>query len=240
MNIGGMAFGRGITFTSGGYSVRVTGDGKGNFRFKSNRVESGPLTGRASQIPFVRGLLAFGRIRMMLAVLLVALLADFGTLFGGEQAGAVEDIAGWAVFGILAVLIIVRLFFLHDVLRYHAAEHMAINTAEAGRALTAGNIARAARTHPRCGTMLAIYVVIVAIPCVIFLPYVSVALVVIASVSYELFVAAPRLPALRWLSSFGLWLQKTITTAPPEQKHIEAARQGLMKLLNFEKPDIII
>lgn len=231
MNIGGMASGRGITFTSGDRQVRVTSDGGGGLRFKSSRTARGPLAGRASRVPFLRGLLAFGRMRAMLGLLLVALLADFGAFFGGEQGGALEDIAGWAMLVILAVLIVIRLFFLRDVLRYHAAEHMAINTYEAGRELTAENISRAARTHPRCGTMLAIYVVIAAIPCAVFLPFVSLALLITASVSYELFLNAPKIAALKWLSAFGMWLQKAITTAPPGNKHIEAARQGMLKLL---------
>jgi uncharacterized protein YqhQ len=231
LNIGGMASGRGITFTSGNRQVRVTSNGKGSLQFKSRATVSSPLAGRASKVPFLRGLLAFGRIRVMPLLLLVALLADFGLLFGGEQAGAAEDIAGWAALGLLAILVLVRLFFLRDVLRYHAAEHMAINTVEAGKELTVENIASASRTHPRCGTMLAIYVVCVAAPCAVFIPYVSLALLITASFSYELFLNAPGVPALKWLSAFGLWLQKAITTAPPDQKHIEAARQGLLKLL---------
>jgi uncharacterized protein YqhQ len=167
----------------------------------------------------------------MQALLIIALFIDFGALFGGDAAGSLENTAGWVLLGILCVLILIRLFFIKDVLKYHAAEHMALNTFESGRELTLENISMAARTHPRCGTLLAIYVVLVAVPCAVFIPYVSATLVLTASVSYELFLNSGRFRILKGLAKAGLWLQKTLATAAPEKKHIELARQCLLMLL---------
>lgn len=232
MNIGGMSFGRGILFTSGAYQVKASLDGKGNLQYQARQSKVNPRLERVSKIPFIRGLFSFGQSPIIVGLFLFTLLADFSGLFLDEAGSGWLDIANWVVLGILAAVIVVRLFFLRDMLQYHGAEHMAINTYEAGKELTVENIAAASRVHPRCGTIWAIYVVLLGIPCALFIPYVSVAFFITLSLSYELFLNAGRFRLLRWLPKLGMWLQKTLTTAVPERKHIEVAQQCLLKLIS--------
>lgn len=231
MNIGGMSTGRGIMLTSGDLQVKVIDDGKGNLRFQTCKIKTSSWRERVSKIPFLRGLFSVGRAPILFILLVGTILIDFGAEFVGDIGGNWMDVLDWAGVILLAAVIVARLFFLRDMLRYHGAEHMVINTYEAGQELTVENILGASRTHPRCGTMWAIYLLFLGLPCALFIPYVSVAFLLTVTVSYELYHNAGRFKILRGLSKAGMWLQKNLTTAIPEQKHLEAALQCMARLI---------
>jgi uncharacterized protein YqhQ len=214
VNIGGMSSGRGITFSAGFNRARAVRDGQGNLRVQVH--QSGRSGGKLERIPFIRGIATFMGFRPLLLLLLASLLLDLSPLLAGPDVYTWENGIGWIALVLIVVLMVVRFFFLRDVLKYHAAEHMALNAYESGKELTVENILASPRTHPRCGTILAIYVILVAVPCSLLIPYISVVLLLSASVSYELFLYAPKYQWLRWLPAAGLWLQKVVTTAPPD------------------------
>jgi uncharacterized protein YqhQ len=61
------------------------------------------------------------------------------------------------------IALISRMENIRRVFQYHGAEHKAINTLEAGEALTLENCLRQSRIHPRCGTSFIIVVLLVGI-----------------------------------------------------------------------------
>jgi uncharacterized protein YqhQ len=120
------------------------------------------------------------------------------------------------------------------VFSYHGAEHMTINTFEAGQEVSLENVRIASRQHPRCGTAFVLTVVVLSVllfgvlgPLPLGTRLVSriILVPILASVSYEYIRLTARLmhTALgRWLAKPNMWLQN-LTTFPPNDEMLEVA-----------------
>ena len=229
MGIGGRASYNGITFTDAVRRVR-TGE--------TGSAELKPLPGwqraahkKLSRIPLLRGLTLFLHPAMGL-VLAALIVNDALTLAGVDlSGGAADTVLLAAAAALLLVVLAVRRGKggIGAVRRYHAAEHMAINAYEARLPITAENVASAERTHVRCGTNLAVIMLPLGVPVALLCPY-ALALLPVACVSYELFLALPKKHWLKPLLTACLWVQRYITTAAPGEKEIEAAVRGMRRL----------
>lgn len=125
--------------------------------------------------------------------------------------------------------------------QYHGAEHMTVHCHEAGKALVPQNVRNYSPIHPRCGTSLLMFVIIVSI--LVFslvkdprwyvnVPLRIVLIPVIAGISYELLKLSARWPnnlVLKALMQPGLWVQK-ITTRSPQKDQIEVAIAALKQV----------
>ncbi len=133
------------------------------------------------------------------------------------------------------------------VFEYHGAEHKTVFCYEKKLQLTAANVKRQSRFHPRCGTSFIVGVVAISIIIYILLPNTLsfwqsftarlLLLPVIAGVSYEML----RITSKRQDSAFfkaitkpGLWTQR-ITTGEPDRKQIEVAIEALRVALGEKK-----
>jgi uncharacterized protein YqhQ len=126
--------------------------------------------------------------------------------------------------------------------QYHGAEHMSIQTREAGDPLTVDAARKYPTAHPRCGTEFLVVVLIVSILAFavvgslppLWLVVSRVVLVpVIAAISYEILQLGARHrghAVVRWLWSPGIWVQK-ITTRQPTDAMIEVAIVSLQQAL---------
>jgi uncharacterized protein YqhQ len=135
---------------------------------------------------------------------------------------------------------------LRRVFQYHAAEHKAINTLEAGEELTPENVQKHSLIHPRCGTAFLLWVMVVGVfvfalvgrPAWYWLVVSRILLLpVIAGVAYELIRFAgkhPRNALLRTLLAPGLWLQR-LTTREPTLDQIEVSIRALQEVLHREE-----
>lgn len=114
---------------------------------------------------------------------------------------------------------------------YHGAEHMAVHCYEAKKSLTPKNVAKYPPEHPRCGTNLLFFVVIVSI--VLFsvvrsphwyinVPSRIILVPLVAGISYELLKLSARFRWLAWMAQPGIWVQK-LTTRKPSKDQIEVA-----------------
>lgn len=94
-------------------------------------------------------------------------------------------------------------------LRYHGAEHKAINAYEAGAPMDVEHVKKYSRLHPRCGTSFLFIILVISIVLFTLMPNLGyewriayrIALIpVIAGLSYELLRlrARQQLPATRW------------------------------------------
>ncbi len=125
---------------------------------------------------------------------------------------------------------------------YHGAEHMTIQALEHGLPLTAANIRRFDRRHPRCGTSFLVVTVITAVvlfsllgrPGLFWLVVSRIALLpVVAGLSYE----AIRFAGNHRHSWYGKVLMvpgnlvQRITTRPPDDAQIEVAVAALAAVL---------
>jgi uncharacterized protein YqhQ len=134
---------------------------------------------------------------------------------------------------------------LRRVFQYHAAEHKAINTYEAGEELTPENAQRHSLIHPRCGTAFLLWVMVISVfVYALFgrLPwYWLIAtrvglLLPIVGIAYELIRFAGKHADNRALMTAlapGLWLQR-LTTREPTLDQLEVSIRALREVLDYE------
>lgn len=143
----------------------------------------------------------------------------------------------------LAYLIIIGMF--NDVKRifqYHGAEHKAVHCYEAKRKLSIKNVQRFSTLHPRCGTSLIIFIIIVSILLFSFIKtntwYYNIMLRIlivplIGGVGYEITKLSAKYSEnlfLKFLIKPGLWVQK-LTTKQPSNQQVEVAIKALKEVL---------
>ncbi|MBR5181923.1 MAG: DUF1385 domain-containing protein [Clostridiales bacterium] len=138
--------------------------------------------------------------------------------------------------------------------QYHGAEHKTIACYEAGEDLTAENVLKFSRFHPRCGTafmfiVLAISILIYTVisvftgtqPMWVNLLIRLVAIPFICGISYEVLRFVGRHDNngfCKLLSKPGLWLQK-FTTDEPDAAIVEVAIASLQAVIPENKEDDI-
>jgi len=184
-------------------------------------------------------------ISLALAIaLFVGLPYWLSTLFAGPKTVGFHVIDGLFRLGtFIAYLVIIGQWEdMRRIFMYHGAEHKAVNCYEAGKKLTVANCQEQPTFHPRCGTSLLIYVVIIAIVAFAVLRthvwYLNVALRIvliplIAALAYEcvMFMARYiRNPFVSFLATPGRWTQE-LTVREPNPKQIEVALAALRKAL---------
>lgn len=123
-----------------------------------------------------------------------------------------------------------------QLLKYHAAEHMAVNAAEAGAALTADEAGTFSRIHPRCGTTFAVWAMLLTW---LSRPFARggfrtllIGLATI-SVSFELLHLGARHRDEPWAQAvFGpSWQAQQLTTMPADREHVEVAVAALSAVM---------
>ncbi len=128
------------------------------------------------------------------------------------------------------------------VFQYHGAEHKTVNCYEAGKKLIVANVKKYSVIHPRCGTSLIVFVLIISIllfslikseHAYLNIPIRVLLIPLIAGIAYEIVKLSVRFKRnilLRMLVWPGLMTQK-LTTREPNEKQIEAAITSLKKTL---------
>lgn len=193
-----------------------------------------------------------------LFILLPTLLADFiAWIFSLTPASDVSDarIFRPLIEGVSRMVIFIGYLSLTSlmpdirrVFEYHGAEHKTIACFEAGEELTAENVRKHSRLHPRCGTSFLLFVMIISIIIFSLLPqapniFIKVLmrlalLPVVAGLSYEVIKLAGRSKnsCVRFLTKPGLWLQK-ITTREPDDSQIEVAIASMVPVIPENSED---
>ncbi len=233
--IGGRVGIRGITFESDFGRVFAADNSNDKVKIFSERTQR--LKAALRKVPFLRAFVSFGKAGTIIFILLVALLgveAFAPEVISFEQL-IPDSIFYISLFALVAALLVAAALMrksIRRLLQHHGAEHMAINTYRAGKALTAQGIAEADRATPSCGSMFVLVFIIVGAP-LMFVPYGDFIAPLALCVAFELFVLARRAKWLRWLLRFGLWLQRAIFTRKPGAAQIEAARRGITALIRL-------
>lgn len=231
--VGGRAHARGITFESDIGRVMAADNGEDTVQLFSSRTRG--IKAALRKIPVLRVFPAFGKTGTVIFVLIVALLLIEAFAPWLLYFEVPDDILYILLTVVSALLLLAALLLRGRVQRlrqYHGAEHMAINTYRAGKALTAENIAAADRANAGCGSMFVLVYLIIGVP-LIFVPYSDYFTLVTLGVAFELTLLARRVKWLRWLIRFGMWSQRKIWTRQPDAAQIEVARRGLTKLIEL-------
>ncbi len=134
------------------------------------------------------------------------------------------------------------------VYEYHGAEHKTIACYEAGEELTAENVKKYTRFHPRCGTNFLLFVMVISIILFAFLPATESVILrmllrlallpVVAGLSYEVIKLAGRHQkgCVKAMTKPGLWLQR-LTTREPDDKQIEVAIRSMTAVIPEDSED---
>ncbi len=234
--IGGRAHAQGITFESDMGRVTAYGNGRADqvtvFPHKARRVNAA-----LQKVPVLRVFPVLGKMGIVLFVLIVVLLII--DVFASQLAAFEFGIPDALFYGLLGALALAVLLLsvlmrkrIRQLLQYHGAEHMVINTYRARRPLTVENIAQADRATPSCGSVLALIFIILAIP-LMFVPYGDYLTLLAFGLAFELSVLARRAKWLKWLLRFGMWVQRKVWTRPPDAAQIEVARRGFVRLIEI-------
>lgn len=153
---------------------------------------------------------------------------------------------GPGVFAMLMPMVALRISGLfppgRTLLQYHAAEHMAVNTAEAGLPMSAESAAGQSRIHPRCGTSFALWAMLVgsrlnrgkkrgALGAIL-------TGTMAVSIAYELIRLGAAHRDETWAKVvFGpSWQAQRLTTLPPNREHLEVATAALAAVLVDDMP----
>jgi len=178
-----------------------------------------------------------------LAIFLFSISPFFlATLFSlkGLMFYVVEGLIRIAIF----LLYLVVMAFVEEfrrVFQYHGAEHVAINTYEAGVELNVANAEKYSRLHPRCGTSFLFIVFLISILLFSLMPsqdlatrlsYRIILIPVIASISYEALKISDRYKksmVMKILTMPGLGIQ-CLTTRKPDEEMIKVALKAVQEV----------
>jgi uncharacterized protein YqhQ len=144
--------------------------------------------------------------------------------------GALLPLVGFRVAGLFPPV--------NTLLRYHAAEHMAVNAVEAGLPPTSEKAALQSRIHPRCGTTFAALGMTLAglagrrsaRPSLVRSLLGG---AVVASVAYELLRFGAGNQTTPWVRVVfaPFWQAQRLTTSPPATEHLEVACAALSAVI---------
>lgn len=195
--------------------------------------------GEEEELGMWEWLLTFG-IAIALTVGLFVLLPYYAAAFFLPRETILFDLLDglFRLLIFLAYLLVIGLS--KDVQRmfqYHGAEHMAVHCYEHGKQLSVKNVRGYPPEHPRCGTSLLFFVVVVSIVLFSvvrteFWYYNLIARVllipVVAALSYEILKLTAKYPSLAILTYPGIIVQK-LTTRKPKADQIEVAIAAVEK-----------
>jgi len=201
-------------------------------------------------------LLASFAMALGLFMLLPQLIAEgvcklFDLPLGGRVGAIIEGLMRLVIF-----IIYIKLITLMDDIKrtfmYHGAEHKSINCLEHGMPLTVENVKKSSRYHKRCGTSFIIFVLLIAIIVLMFIPPITaysklvnfllrflvrlLLLPVIAGISYEFLKLAGKTDnkLVNILSKPGFWMQ-SLTTREPSDDMIEVAINSVELVFDWRK-----
>jgi uncharacterized protein YqhQ len=199
---------------------------------------------RIAEWPIVRSVIFWLRFLLLLAGsirVLVSFVATMAVLWlfislletGTESIGGpVGAILGFlAIFPILPILIpFFAAMKFSPIGRYHGAEHKAVSAYEEYGEVTLEGASSVSRIHPRCGTNILIYLILVALldPFIDWAPWIVLQFIVISEAWFILGKTKPSI-------ALGNFMQKYLTTSEPGRKELEVAVESLNELLRAEE-----
>src|SRR5215204_6942492 len=206
------------------------------------RQPTNPALQRVSRWPIIRSFFLWGRVFAQLFGSPWSLLFFVATLVViwffvrlmqlGSGAGALGG--GFAFFAAFPILPILLLFFaamkFTPIGRYHGAEHKAVAAYEKYGEVTLQNATNSSRIHPRCGTNILLYIMLVALidPLVAWWGYSIVQFILISEAWFIFGMTRPSI-------AVGNFLQRYFTTTEPRRSQLEVAVESLNRLLQAEE-----
>lgn len=136
---------------------------------------------------------------------------------------------------LLLVLSGVQSFVSVDKRKYHAAEHMVVNTFQQGLPITFEVVSRASRVSVYCGTNAVVFIATVFLFGVWFFPESDHLWFILSVLIGTILFGHGESKLTRPLFQLGALLQERVFTAPPDKEHIELAVQGATILIQHSR-----
>lgn len=239
--VGGRAYSNGLRLMNSKWSVKAYYDKNNNLRVKTGRVKRGKYYKYIKKIPVLRGIVSLMlAIAMFLKestknprkywVVLLIIFLDIIIIFlpastGGDTVNLIMDIIFILYLVLPVILIIAFRKVIVEILKYHGAEHKAVNYYEND---CQGDIQSYSRLHRRCGSNIVFYYILISLVVGSFDININIWLqeLIYLGLAYEAIKYTPE------KLLFIPYLFQRIVTREPEDKHIEAARLALDVLDN--------
>ncbi len=165
-NIGGRAYSNGLRLMNRSRSVKVYYNETGDLQYEINRAKKSRYNDLIKDIPIIRGIfiLLYSLLVFLKEVIknplqywfiFLIIILDAYFWFGSSGEGGTLDLIFLMIYVSIPVILII--FFrknISEVLKYHGAEHMAVNYYEND---CRGNIKDYSRLHKRCGSNFVFY-----------------------------------------------------------------------------------
>ncbi len=238
-NIGGRAYKNGVRLMDSRRSVKAFYDQDDNLQISISTVKQNDYFKYLKKIPILRGIAAlFFALREFLKevfkepkkywFVFLILAADIAFFTIPESAGeGFREIFFLIYFSIPLILILLFKNTVSEVLKFHGAEHKAVNYYENG---TEGEIADYSRIHKRCGSNIVFYYLLITFISGFFNIGINFFIqeILFLGIAYEIMKLTPE--KLLFIPSFF----QRIFAREPEEKQIKAAEAAL-RVLTLER-----
>jgi uncharacterized protein YqhQ len=238
--IGGSSSGKGIIFVSDNYIVKSILNETGTIDIEEKKVKQSRIRQKLRKIPVVRGFIFQEKWYSLIPELLLFILGLIDLIFFNCLSQFQANLIPWlSIFLSIIVLYFILSFILKcNWLKFHGAEHKAINAYETGNEISIDTINRESRLHPRCGSTY----LIILVP-ILFILFVISKHIVFSYVISKLFAAGIFLtegksknPIIKGIINCCLFVQRSLTQEPSEQE-LSVAVKGINQLLSLERDE---
>lgn len=239
----------GITFYGRHYKVEMNEKKDGTIEYVKSKlpfVEQKSVK-KFSSVPFIRGLVSFARFTPLLILWIISIILS---IYTSVQMVSEEYTTSsswyvlflWAilVIEILIMVILIRKLYGKNTFLYHGAEHKIIHVLDKDLELTLENIRLQPRYHKNCGSVFAVFFLLVDIIFSLLPLDASVLLPITYAISYELFCIknGENLPVIRYFYKVGKVLQEKFTTKEPTDEMILNSIVAINILIGLEEEAI--
>jgi uncharacterized protein YqhQ len=239
---GGKAGFKSVTLYSDNYQVKAFKRKNEPIKIIVNELPKkySKYTDALHDIPFIRGLwlivdIVFRQWKTTFAIILISifftLLTHYLTLEMNKSIDVQLD-----GFKIIGAFIIIMIFKGTHLGKYHAAEHMIIQSFENNKGLTIEHILKNSRINKGCGTNLVLF--LLTVMGIFHLLNINIILTfpLAFSLAYEIFLIKNGLllyitKPFYWIGSLAQYL---FFTSKPAEIHLEVAKTALQKLIELE------
>lgn len=244
-NIGGRAYSNGVRLNNKRKSVKAYYDIEGSLKVKVNNVKNNEYLKYIKMIPILRGIAtiliaifsflkeASKKPKKYWFIFLIIILDIIYISLPDSSGVMLEEIILFFYIAVPIILIYIFRNNISEVLKYHGAEHKAVNYYEDEYN---NNISSYSRIHRRCGSNVVFYYIIISVVAGFFDLGLNIYLkeILILGLAFEVLKYTPD----KFL--FIPTVFQKLVTREPDERHIKAAKMALkiLTLKNLSKDNI--
>jgi len=247
---GGAAGFKSVAFYSENFSSKAIRNKDGTIIIDiSKRKIASKFEELVSVVPFLRGLYLFARpiivmwkiylmVFLPLFIFLISVSYDSEKNSEGSSFLPVSIIVEWiqnhSLFLIAIILVIFTIVIkLSNLGKYHGAEHMTDTSYNRFSSLALTDVVKQSRIHKRCGTHLAVFILITYFISSFFISDIFILIILSFCLGFEIFLIQSKfMTPFYWV---GGLLQYLFFTSKPSIEHLEVAIASYKALLEAEK-----